>query len=205
MVVVTSARSYTLIQHANEQSVWTSSRPVDGQTWSPLIPTFIGIDLAWKSDRNHTGAAVFRGNEKGVELTTPPCGLNRLTDVLAFVAKHEENHTVASRHLPALDLINDAMASARDRQEKDWASGTLFADGGVYNMLEEPEVIRQLVELASTPMEWQRLRWKYIETYAGSRRASRINACIKKALLSRRLTGASGEKIEKEALLRRSS
>ena len=64
------------------------------------MPTFIGIDLAWQSDRNHTGAAAFRGDENRVELKTLSSGIATLAGVRDFIADHETDDTVVAIDAP---------------------------------------------------------------------------------------------------------
>jgi predicted RNase H-like nuclease len=56
----------------------------------PQVPatTFIGIDLAWKLDGNHSGVAVLSGNERQVRLVEVSAGIHSLSGLLEFVALH---------------------------------------------------------------------------------------------------------------------
>ncbi len=45
------------------------------------MPTFIGIDLAWQSDRNHSGGAVLEGDQSAVTLREVTSGLSTLAEV----------------------------------------------------------------------------------------------------------------------------
>lgn len=49
------------------------------------MPTFIGIDLAWQSDKNHSGGAVLEGDQTAVALREVSSGLCSLADVEAFI------------------------------------------------------------------------------------------------------------------------
>lgn len=49
---------------------------------------FIGVDLAWKLDGNHSGVAVLAGNERQVRLTAISAGITCRSALLAFVARH---------------------------------------------------------------------------------------------------------------------
>lgn len=109
----------------------------------------------------------------------------------------------ASRFPKALDLINDAMADARERQEKEWATDTLFAEGEMYTSRDASLVAPKLAALAEQPIPWEALRWRFIELDAGACRCREINDAIKYALRAGMLRGASGTKIEKNALLTR--
>jgi predicted RNase H-like nuclease len=48
----------------------------------PGITTFIGIDLAWQGDKNHSGGAILRDTHEGLELLGIAHGMKRLDDVL---------------------------------------------------------------------------------------------------------------------------
>ena len=48
--------------------------------------TFIGVDLAWNTDGNHTGVAVLQGSADGVELAAVSEGLTSRKDVVQFIA-----------------------------------------------------------------------------------------------------------------------
>jgi predicted RNase H-like nuclease len=64
------------------------------------MPTFIGIDLAWQSDRNHSGGAVLEGNERAVQLRELSSGLCTLADVEAFVEGNAGSDTVVAIDAP---------------------------------------------------------------------------------------------------------
>jgi len=57
-------------------------------------PIFIGIDLAWQSDRNHSGCAVLQGNQSGLSVLEFSEGLTKLDDVEAFIKRHSRDDTV---------------------------------------------------------------------------------------------------------------
>lgn len=50
--------------------------------------TFIGIDLAWRSERNNTGVAVLRGDRGGAELIRVSDSIRAISDVRGFVVSH---------------------------------------------------------------------------------------------------------------------
>lgn len=64
--------------------------------------TFIGIDLAWRSDRNHTGAAVLRGDRGGAELTGVSDSIRTIAEVQAFVKTHAGASTVIAIDAPLI-------------------------------------------------------------------------------------------------------
>lgn len=53
-----------------------------------LDPAFIGIDLAWRSDRNNTGAAVITGDRQGAHLVAVAGPIHTLDGVREFVSRH---------------------------------------------------------------------------------------------------------------------
>jgi len=57
---------------------------------------FIGVDLAWKTDGNHTGVAVLSGTSGGVFLEKVSEDLVSRTQVVEFVAKHSLVDTVTA-------------------------------------------------------------------------------------------------------------
>lgn len=59
-----------------------------------VVATFIGIDLAWKIDRNHSGIAVLAGDERSVRLIGLSEGVTSQSEVIAFVVAHAATNTV---------------------------------------------------------------------------------------------------------------
>jgi len=66
------------------------------------ITIFLGIDLAWQSDKNHTGAAAFEGDEDGVVLRELSSGLSTLGGVHEFIRAHESSQTVVAVDAPLI-------------------------------------------------------------------------------------------------------
>ena len=64
--------------------------------------TFVGIDLAWQSDRNTTGAAVLHGSRSGAELETVSKPLDSTDAVLAFIRAHAGSGTVTGIDAPLI-------------------------------------------------------------------------------------------------------
>ncbi len=60
------------------------------------MTTFIGIDLAWAIDRNHTGIAVLRGDARGAQLVAVSEGVCSHDRVVHFVRQHSTVDTVAA-------------------------------------------------------------------------------------------------------------
>jgi predicted RNase H-like nuclease len=59
------------------------------------MPIFLGVDLAWKSDRNHSGCVVLEGDQTGVELHGVSTGLTSLADVEGFINRSAHADTIA--------------------------------------------------------------------------------------------------------------
>ena len=66
------------------------------------VPTFIGIDLAWQSDRNHTGAVALRGDRDGAELVAVSDSIRSLNEVRVFVTDHVADETVVAIDAPLI-------------------------------------------------------------------------------------------------------
>jgi predicted RNase H-like nuclease len=66
------------------------------------LPTFIGIDLAWRSDQNSSGVTAFRGGSDGVQLVNTKQGVRSLDGVVQFVAEHAGNTTVVAIDAPLI-------------------------------------------------------------------------------------------------------
>ena len=67
-----------------------------------VLTTFIGVDLAWKSDKNRSGVVVARGSVDGVELIACSNGLATLEGVLDYVARHATENTVVAIDAPLI-------------------------------------------------------------------------------------------------------
>lgn len=63
---------------------------------------FIGIDLAWKSERNPTGAVCLRGDRTGAELVAVAPPLWSTTSVLEFVRTHTAEESVVAVDAPLI-------------------------------------------------------------------------------------------------------
>lgn len=66
------------------------------------LTTFIGVDLAWKSDKNHSGVIVMRGTLEGAEIIASSNGLATLSGVLEFVITHSTENTVVAIDAPLI-------------------------------------------------------------------------------------------------------
>jgi len=64
--------------------------------------TFIGVDLAWQSERNATGIAVARGDAGGAELIDVASGIRGLDAVVGFIHRHSTDHTVIAIDAPLI-------------------------------------------------------------------------------------------------------
>ena len=65
-----------------------------------MTSTFIGIDLAWGVDRNHTGIAVLRGDQRGARLASVAEGVVSLASIVEFVEEHSTASTVVAVDAP---------------------------------------------------------------------------------------------------------
>ena len=57
--------------------------------------TFIGVDLAWKSDRNPTGIAVMEGDRSGARLNLVAT-LEAESSALEFIQHYATEHTIGA-------------------------------------------------------------------------------------------------------------
>ena len=64
--------------------------------------TFIGIDLAWQSDKNHSGIVVARGDANGAMAIEASSGITKLDGVADFVARHATERTVVAVDAPLI-------------------------------------------------------------------------------------------------------
>ena len=67
-----------------------------------MSTTFIGVDLAWQSDRNTSGGVVLRGSRSGAKLDTVSAPLASTDAVLAFVRAHAGDGTVTAIDAPLI-------------------------------------------------------------------------------------------------------
>ena len=67
-----------------------------------MTTTFIGVDLAWQSDRNTSGAVVLRGSRSGAKLDTLSAPLASTDAVLAFARAHAGARTVTAIDAPLI-------------------------------------------------------------------------------------------------------
>jgi predicted RNase H-like nuclease len=58
--------------------------------------TFIGVDLAWKTDGNHSGIAVLSGDERGVQLSRLSSDITSMAGVVDFVVSHSMTDSVVA-------------------------------------------------------------------------------------------------------------
>jgi predicted RNase H-like nuclease len=63
--------------------------------------TFIGIDLAWKSERNPTAAATLKGGSDGAELVSVAT-LRSVHEILQYVRAQTTDHTVIAIDAPLI-------------------------------------------------------------------------------------------------------
>lgn len=67
-----------------------------------MTNTFIGIDLAWQSDKNHSGIAVLRGDSNGAALFSYSTDIVTLLDVVDYVLAHATPNTVVAIDAPLI-------------------------------------------------------------------------------------------------------
>lgn len=63
---------------------------------------FIGVDLAWAPDRNHTGIAVLQRSGKGAELVVCSEELHKLEAVRDFILEHSSTNAVVAVDAPLI-------------------------------------------------------------------------------------------------------
>jgi predicted RNase H-like nuclease len=78
------------------------------------VTTFVGIDLAWQSDKNHTGIAAFRGDASGASCLVSS-GVSSLAGVRAFLEEHAVGDAVVAIDAP-LVIENSAGQRACERE-----------------------------------------------------------------------------------------
>jgi len=64
--------------------------------------TFIGVDFAWQSERNATGIAVARGDDRGAEVVHIASGVRGLDDVVAAIEQHAAQDMVVAIDAPLI-------------------------------------------------------------------------------------------------------
>jgi predicted RNase H-like nuclease len=84
--------------------------------------TFIGIDLAWKSERNPTGAVVLRGDRSGARLKVVSPQLHSKTEVLEFVLAHATEETVLAIDAPLIILNRRGQRTCETEVSKRYGS-----------------------------------------------------------------------------------
>jgi predicted RNase H-like nuclease len=62
--------------------------------------TFIGVDLAWKTESNHSGIAVLVGDERQVQLRALAEGLVSMAGVVDFIESHSNADSVVAVDAP---------------------------------------------------------------------------------------------------------
>jgi predicted RNase H-like nuclease len=64
--------------------------------------TFIGIDLAWQSNKNHTGIAVLGEGDHGLELMGYSTNVTTLQGVVDYVCAHTTGNAVVAIDAPLI-------------------------------------------------------------------------------------------------------
>lgn len=67
-----------------------------------MANTFIGVDLAWQSDKNHSGIAVLRGDNNGATLVSCSTNIATLLDVVNYILTNTTANTVVAIDAPLI-------------------------------------------------------------------------------------------------------
>ena len=109
----------------------------------------------------------------------------------------------ASRHRPAVELVNDAMARARERQYDEWKNETLFRDVTIPDEVSLSQLEDLLLQRMPAKISWQNLRIAICQDHAGIFSTTQLNRQIKAMLTDGKIHGANGRSIENNAVLHR--
>ncbi|HXI14537.1 MAG TPA: DUF429 domain-containing protein [Thermoanaerobaculia bacterium] len=101
------------------------------------ITTFIGIDLAWQSDKNHTGIVVARGDDSGAIADVASEGIASLEAIVAFVQEHATANTVIAIDAPL--VIRNATGQRPCETEISRRFGARHADAHSTNLGKYPD------------------------------------------------------------------
>ena len=82
--------------------VWCAASLAPPSVGTTMATTFIGVDLAWQSDRNTSGGVVLRGSRSRAKLDTVSAPLASTDAVLAFVRAHAGDGTVTAIDAPLI-------------------------------------------------------------------------------------------------------
>jgi len=113
------------------------------------MTTFIGIDLAWKSDRNPTGAAVLHGDKNGAALIDLSAPLRSIDAVRAYITRFESTETVLAIDAPL--IIPNQIGQRRCEQLVGQRYGARHASCHTSNQARYPDAVsvRLAAELVS--------------------------------------------------------
>jgi predicted RNase H-like nuclease len=67
-----------------------------------ITTTFIGVDLAWKSEGNHSGIVVARGDARGATMEAYSVGVSSLEAVQEYILSHSSPHIVVAIDAPLI-------------------------------------------------------------------------------------------------------
>jgi predicted RNase H-like nuclease len=67
-----------------------------------MISTFIGIDLAWQSDKNHSGIMVMEGDKNGAEIISYSKGITNLEGVINYIKPYKTSNTIIAIDAPLI-------------------------------------------------------------------------------------------------------
>ncbi len=65
-----------------------------------MTTTFMGVDLAWQSDKNHSGIAILRGDSRGATLSSYSTDIASLCNVVKYVLTNSTINTVVAIDAP---------------------------------------------------------------------------------------------------------
>lgn len=102
-----------------------------------MTTTFIGIDLAWQSDKNHSGIVVARGDDSGATAERASAGISSLDAVASFVEEHATANTVIAIDAPL--VIRNATGQRRCETEVSRRFGAYHAGAHSTNLGKYPD------------------------------------------------------------------
>ncbi|MGO8790361.1 MAG: hypothetical protein ACLQVL_23675 [Terriglobia bacterium] len=73
------------------------------------MTVFIGIDLAWRGDKNHSGGAVLYGDQRGVKVSEVSSSIGTLLGVKTFICKSDPPLIMNSRLHSFLGIPLDSL------------------------------------------------------------------------------------------------
>jgi predicted RNase H-like nuclease len=118
-----------------------------------MTTTFVGIDLAWNPDRNHTGIAVLRGDVRGTRFVASSTGVASLAGIVEFVQKHAASSTVVAVDAPL--VVTNASGFRECEREIGRRFGRFHASCHSNNLTRTPEPAGMRLVAALTKFGFQ--------------------------------------------------